>query len=645
MKPLQKPNEGFYLDLLEVLLLPDYVSQSSFFQSQFRKDLKTICSRVSCEGFQFCTKTLPKLGKALERGLVEGQFQCPSEFKTKKDTKIPTFMWAFFALVFNCEDGKLLPDARTDAIKHLLQVLFWYYKLELPYDDKTSRRVLDAFVEAEEELGQFELACAPDSNIDVRIASELTAGTIYDNTAVNIFGNFHPMDILPKHGPGAVATGEKGEQKWKFSRLYNPIHTVYPYWQYTMMPGVYASNNPEESISHLTPTEFGTAKVVLVPKDSRGPRLISSEPLEYMWFQQGLGGAIVSHLETACRFTRGQINFSSQSINRLLALTASTREELRSDLGLEEIRAIKKAKLPIPFTGGTYVTLDLKEASDRVGLSLVKGVFSKTPLLSKALLALRSTATVLPDGRTVFMKKYAPMGSALCFPVEAYCFWILIVAAVSRNRAQPLLRIMKRVFVYGDDIIVPSEYASEAVRVLESVGLKVNLSKSCLTGEFRESCGMNAFRGVDVTPIRVKTRWTGKSTDTEAFVSYVALANNMRKRGYESVYQHIKSLVESVYGIVPYGLPNCGYISWEIDDYDVMCQVNSWYFKVKWSLRYQAWMHRVRRVGPKTYDSTLEGYDRLLRDLTSGPGSFVNGKSVYSLPRESIIRRGWSVAS
>jgi hypothetical protein len=386
--------------------------------------------------------------------LVENQFQIPREFKALKGKRIPCFLQGFFQLIFDCNSGELLPDPAIWAIKAVRQICFWVYKLELPYSTKDTVKVLNSFISTELELGQSELESAIDQSVDVRIASEMTGGTIYNGTPVNIFGNFDPEDINPRHGPGAVATGEKGEEKWTFKRLYLPIHTTYSYLRYTMPQGMHELSDPEASLAHLSVLQEGTAKVCLVPKDSRGPRLISSEPLEYMWFQQGLGAGIVSHLERVYP-TRGQVNFTSQSINRYLALIGSTQKEVHSSLGHSEIADIKRQRLPLPRIGdGQFVTLDLKDASDRVALALVKRIFSKTPSLLKALCALRTTSTSLPDGRVVSMKKYAPMGSALCFPVEAYCFWILIVAALSNNSARPLSAIMKEVFVYGDDIIV-----------------------------------------------------------------------------------------------------------------------------------------------------------------------------------------------
>jgi hypothetical protein len=565
--------------------------------------------------------------------LVENLFHCPSEFKKQKGKSIPVFLQAYFAQIFD-DDGELLPDPSVFAIKHIRQICFLVYKLELPYSPAEEKVVLDNFLRTEEELASIEL----DHNLDVMVARDFTAGTVYNGDYVNIFGHFDPKDVHPKHGPGAVATGEKGEQKWEFTRLYDSIHQVYPYYSFFIVGGARELIDRKNWYTSLIRLKTGTAKVALVPKDSRGPRLISSEPLEYMWLQKGLGESIVSSLENHFP-TRGQINFHSQAINRLLALQASSQKVTPSRYLAEE-REVLNAGLPFPsVVDGGYSTLDLKDASDRVSLDLVTRVFFRTPQLLASLLALRTTATCLPDGRQIQLKKYAPMGSALCFPVEAYIFWIIIVAAISRRFIRPPLSVMKEVFVYGDDIIVPTKYASLAISTLEKVGLKVNRNKSCLKGRFRESCGMDAFDGHDVTPIKLHTLWTGDRADGSALVSYTAYANAMRKRGYSEFFYTLKQKIESVYGLIPYGDSRAGYVHWEVATNEEASRLNRELFPSKWRPDLFTYRYKFFKYTAKRFDSLLDGWHRLTRNLMSGPG---DDPSVYSLPRRNILKRGWT---
>jgi hypothetical protein len=381
-----------YLDLLLSVLDQDPLGITS--RKDLDADRRTLCNRFAKEGLSFLTKTLPLLGKALDLGLVELCLRVPREFKTAhKCTGIPAFLQAYFRQIFDV-DGSLLEAASPDAVKHLRQLLFMFYKLELPYSKAAEERVIANFVATELEL---------ELGGDMETSALLSASSYIVR---EVLRDFNPKEIIPKHGPGAVATGERLEEKWVFSRFFKGIHRVYPYYEYYLAGWGKELMDRLGWYRSLERHESGVAKVVLVPKDSRGPRLISCEPLEYQWIQQGLGRKLVSHLESSW-ITKGQVNFTNQEINRSLALSSSVNKR--------------------------YATLDLKEASDRVSVDLVSHLFSHNEEMLQCLLASRTTATKLPDGSELALKKFAPMGSALCFPVEALCFWAISVAAVMRR--------------------------------------------------------------------------------------------------------------------------------------------------------------------------------------------------------------------
>jgi len=150
----------------------------------------------------------------------------------------------------------------------------------------------------------------------------------------------------------------------------------------------------------------------------------------------------------------------------------------------------------------------MKEASDRVSCALVKFLFPDYWV--RSLFATRSLATRLPDGTIVPLLKFAPMGSACCFPVEAICFWSISIAAMEIEcgtlnhlfSLSPHRQPHVNVAVFGDDLIVPTRCYESVVEWLEKVGLKVNLHKSFTRGPFRESCGLDALSGIPVTPVR-----------------------------------------------------------------------------------------------------------------------------------------------
>jgi hypothetical protein len=598
MDLLKSQVESVTLDLCLQLIRDDPLGTTQ--SKSTLRDCVTLATRTRNEGLAFLTKTLPKLGKALDLGLVSTSFSLPREFKHSHESRCrPAFMQAYFKLVFD-GDGALREDACPIAIKHLRQVLFFAYKLELPYQEDQISQVIENFVRTDEEIGLIDYA--EDYSL-LELSARITK---------NIFSDFDPKDIRPKHGPGAVATGERLEEKWEFSRLYNSIHQVFPYYDYFMVGGGRELLDRLGWYKQLERHESGVAKVVLVPKDSRGPRLISCEPLEYQWIQQGLGRKMVSHLESH-RLTKGQINFTRQEINQQLALRSSIN--------------------------GEYATLDLKDASDRVGLQLVRRIFCHVPELLRALEACRTTATLLPDGSIMELKKFAPMGSALCFPVEAYCFWVLMVAATVLDTRLPLRRVGERVFVYGDDIIVPVTWAPRCMRALEHVGLVVNKQKSCITGSFRESCGTDAFRGVYVTPARLRKPWTGRRSDGSAYASYVSLANELGSRGYTNTSNAIWNLLENAYGKIPAGTSRSSYPSRIFHSPEEAEEYNSKLFQCRWNRNFQRSEFKVLSLKTRKVPSKIDGWTRLMRDLSS---PLIDDPSVVVVPRSTQLRRGWA---
>jgi len=592
-----KSQDEFYLGLHLQLVRCDPLKLSSV--KNLNRDVATLKSRVSNEGLAFLTKTLPSLGKALDRGLVSGRFKRPLSFGKGKSPNMPAFMQVYFNLVFD-EDSLLRDVVPAEAISHLRQVLYFAYKLELPYSAKENDRVIDTFISTEKEL---ELLDIPLANDILALAKIITR---------KVFHGFNHKDIHPRHGPGAVATGEKLDAKWYFTRRYRTIESVYEFARYFLTD--FRSTMFDRFLHVPTITHFnGQSKVVLVPKDSRGPRLISCEPLEFQWIQQGLGRKLANHLEYVSTYTRGKVNFTRQEINSGLAKTSSASQ--------------------------CYATIDLKDASDRVSLQLVSRIFADLPILLGALEACRTTETKLPDGRIVSLLKFAPMGSALCFPVEAFIFWVVIVSAIVDRTQLPLELAGDSVYVYGDDIIVPTKYAELSIQALESVGLLVNRDKSCTEGFFRESCGVDAFKGTDVTPLRLKSPWTDRKTDGSAYVAYLHLRNALALRGYVGSSEFLDMELQKLYGNIPYGTSVAPYPCKLVNSPLQAEVLNRPLFRRRFNRDYQRVEFLLPSLSSRKVKSKLDGWQRLMRNFVSPPFS---DPSVIVVPRSIQIKRGWA---
>ena len=251
----------------------DVASASVATNIDVERDKATVARRVDAEGVEFFTKTLPKLGKAVDTALSSGSpLQCPG-FSKVGGTQYPQFMGWLFSEVFD-KSGSERSDTsephalekRVAALGHLRQLLFLFYKLQLPYTKAQEDEVVKTFVETDRSTSfNYEALTSGDKNV-LQLARHLIHTVLGDECDVR--------GLIPRHGPGAVATGEKPHEKMRFKRYFRALDQVFPYPEYFF----YNVNHYRDSIKDFynwVPMEAGTAKVVLVPKDSRGPRLIS----------------------------------------------------------------------------------------------------------------------------------------------------------------------------------------------------------------------------------------------------------------------------------------------------------------------------------------------------------------------------------
>jgi len=547
--------------------------------------------RLSGHGkISFLTKTLPAYGKSLERDILFGDTleEPPHELLRLLTEKFQ-----------ETYDPAVLLDIR--------QLAYLFYKYEIPYAPETEQLVLDTFVEVDQALP---LEVDKEDPVLRKARAFIT----------RVLGKFDHRDIVPKHGPGAVATGELPHEKSVFKRIYRQIEAVYPFCGYNCFNLSHVADRITE-IQKLEELEDGAAKVVLVPKDSRGPRLISCEPLEYQWIQQGIATKLVQCLERH-RLTSGHVNFTDQEVNRRLALVGST--------------------------WCSWATLDMKEASDRVSLALVKELFSGTPLL-EGLMATRTRRTLLPNGKIVQLRKFAPMGSALCFPVESLVFYALSVAALQVYCGLEPRKARAAVYVYGDDIIVKSGYEPTLMRVLPRFGLMFNEGKCCYTSShFRESCGMDAYRGVDVTPVKFRKVWSPPTANNLA--TWVSYHNEMRRRRYTGTADLIEGFIIAFYGFLPYTTQYSGESQSPDQEGNPLVlyrpgvnvvPVNRKNLKHRWNAELQRLEVHSYTIRPARYKTRQDGWEEILRKAFKNPYGERSLVGWYSFPRRVVLKRGW----
>lgn len=529
MVTLMGPNKSLdEYKIIAALLRDIHLSHGTVFNCRsLRLTLKVIQRRLHSEGLKYLTVSLPRLGKAFDKALAGCKPLNAADIfqKSMPNSKLPMFMGEFLSKVLS-DDGTLLPDPCGDSVSVIRHLCFMFYKYKLPYTDEQCQQVVSKFEETERQLTTY------DNKLRF-INAILVKDGAYKRRAIKpftdvcsiarearillnrVFAFFDPTDIAPRHGPGVVSTKETLWSKYLWSNVSSSITNIYPLDAY-----FYASLGhvcDSCGVGGLPPAGQSdpSARVILVPKDSRGPRLISCEPVDKQWVQQGLGQAIVKLVERH-PLTREAVRFASQATNRFGALLGSST--------------------------GMYATLDLNEASDRVSLELVRLLFPEH--LLRYLEACRSSSTVLPSGKILNLNKFAPMGSSLCFPILALTVWAILAAA------SPDADTRRGIAVYGDDVIVPTAFAENAIEQLESFGLKINHDKSCTKGLFRESCGMDAFNGLDVTPVKIKTVWSSLRRP-DVYTSWISYANSFYDRRYFTTYDCIVSGLHHVYGDIP----------------------------------------------------------------------------------------------
>jgi hypothetical protein len=482
------------------------------------RDLQRVADRCEHEGLAFLTITLPLLSDALERGIETGTFTCPSNFA--RHGSLPRFMGGFFKRVFD-KDGRLLHEPCPFTIAGIRQVCRFFKKLKLECSPKRNAEAIQHFIEVEGELRRDTPFVERKDDVLDKISGIIWA---------QVFPELDYLDLVCHHGPGVTADRRLSNERNRI-RLWNQrselsfpsdLHCYPNYGIAGAVGGTGERVERELGVEYLDLRDELPVRVVFVPKTQTAPRVIAIEPSHMQYMQQSIKDHVYTILETH-PLTSSSIRFTRQDVNQRLAYKASKDRRL--------------------------ATLDLKDASDRVHLHLVQRIF-KTSGLLEYLEDARSLHATLPNGTNIVLFKYASMGSALCFPVEAMVFYTLVQSAMHildgvRPSSRSIRRYGKLIDIYGDDIIVPVEYTDFVVKYLESYALKVNINKSFKASAFRESCGADFYNGVPVNPVyaRMVPHDDSQRWDASTVMSWNATADLFYQRGQWLVAQTIRDLL------------------------------------------------------------------------------------------------------
>jgi len=278
-----------------------------------------------------------------------------------------------------------------------------------------------------------------------------------------------------RHGSGAT-TGIKGSGSVLSDKFDGEIHLtadLVPYFRQLL-----GSN--WHSYAKFTHQVVDGSKFTTVPKNAKTDRGICIEPTLNMFFQLGVGTILKDLL------MRSGINLRSQKRNQYLAKMAYVKK---------------------------LATIDLSAASDTVSWECVAALLPPRWL---HLLCLSRSKSTLVNGEKVILEKFSSMGNGYTFELETLIFVSVIKSVVPASEHH-------NCNAYGDDLIVPQEYASDVIDALNLLGFKVNDKKSFLAGSFFESCGSDWFLGTNVRPFYLR-----KSEDGDSMPYSLRIANMIR---------------------------------------------------------------------------------------------------------------------
>lgn len=496
-------------------------------------------------------------------------------------------------------------------LRCLRQLLVFCYKAEFEPSEEQKEVALRNFLTTDEAIDIWDSSdqASPESPL-LRQARLLIGQIIYK-------ANW--AEIVPAHGPGAVFPSRVPVCKSDFRTLYARLQELYPYDQYFCGIPSFWWDVIVDGQGRLREEDSIVANLVFVPKDSRGPRTICVHPAEAIWIQQGQR-RVLERCITGHYLTSSKINFEDQSVNGRIALESSRTKE--------------------------FVTLDLKDASDRLSAKLVKFLFGGAYKWLGATRAEYVTADGLDDCYADSnglkghwrLRKFAPMGNCLTFPVQSLVFWALVRAGIRSHYGVNC----NDVYVFGDDILYPSKYHTGALMGLVRAGLVPNMDKTFRLGSFRESCGVDAYGGIDITPYRMKVRDANSYSNC---VSLCDLAKRLRLGGYSQCSSYIYSQVRrwmgklhlssnpSVQGIVEYVCTTREVLMYESS--------------LRFNRGFQRWETRRALLAPTNVKRYVHDWyhvqDSLLRiarrgDLISDRGT------EYTTPYRERLEYGWTPA-
>jgi hypothetical protein len=537
------------------------------------RDLLTIEHRVEYEGISFLTNALPAFGLAFDRGLAKRCLEHIPGFARNRGRQIPKFLSGIVSRVFDESTGHLKQDYDMSCVKSVRQILYLFKKFGLSEEstDALDVKAKTKFFSTDDELVGLQFD-------DTRTHYlKMCCQTILPNLELDSEYSF-------KHGPGAVAEGHLSNSKW--GAIWKSLCSTDDLSGLGLdLFGLNSERFQSETKDVQPSIPRGRAKLISVAKNSTSRRTITIEPVVLQFVQQGLNDALRREIEQ-CKILRQCLVLSQQRPNQHLA----------------EIGSLT----------GEWATLDLSSASDRLSSEVVKLVFHRHGAFLEKLFRFRSVEVRAGQKPAQSLTKFAGMGNATTFPVQSVVFAMITIASILHKLGKSpthrnVMHASRMVQVYGDDIICPTHHHSQVEEWLEHFGMRVNRHKSFTEGNFRESCGVDAFNGIDVTPLYLKYDPYDPNLEADFVGRTVEFSNHAWWDCYYSLAEAILEPVRRRIKHLPLKEDEDGFVG----------LTNRWNARTytHWSKRYQRALTRAHVIGTRKHRDPIDGWPALLKSL------------------------------
>lgn len=218
-------------------------------------------------------------------------------------------------------------------------------------------------------------------------------------------------------------------------------------------------------------------RITFVPKNSTTDRTIAVEPSGNVMLQAGVGSYIKD------RLVPFGINLRDQSKNQHFAYLGS-----------------------LPDQVDEFSTIDLKMASDTLSFETVRDLLPWEWFAFLCDLRCERGSLTMPDGsvQDVEYEKFSSMGNGYTFELESLIFYALARAVMEEDGFTG--RTHSHLSVFGDDVVCRKSFTGNIISIYSFYGFKINLEKSFVEGNFKESCGRDFLCGEDVRPFFLRRK-------------------------------------------------------------------------------------------------------------------------------------------